>query len=331
MFASFAYFLQHPRHSLTITFSPLHPRRVVRALRTAGACLYDPWVRMRILGRFRSVRRFVSLVSRVRSSPATLLATYDLTRSAFEDLDVQTAIRCLKTDGIYVGLKLPHTLIDEVKSYAEHATCYGNGDKTCGFQNSRRADAEAQTGRRFVTSFYFNNRLSCPAIARLVLDEKLQAIAAGYLGRKPVFLGSQVWWSYAENSAPCGRIEYGQTYHFDLDDYAFVKFFFYLTDVDERSGPHVYVRGTTRRLKLRHQRVVRRMSDEEVESVYGTENVQILCGKAGDGFVEDTYGIHKGIPPTGRDRLLLQIQYGLTDYRQQSDEIDPRLLHTIEC
>lgn len=99
-----------------------------------------------------------------------------------------------------------------------------------------------------------------------------------------------------------------QAFHRDADDWRFIKVFMYLTDVDEGSGPHVYVRGTHLEpcgLRLKDY------ADEEILQSYGSERLISVTGPAGTAFTVNTHGIHKGTLPSARPRLLLQIQYSL--------------------
>jgi len=50
---------------------------------------------------------------------------------------------------------------------------------------------------------------------------------------------------------------------------------------------------------------------DEVERDYGTGKARVIAGPPGTSFVADTYGIHKGLVPTARPRLVLQAQYSL--------------------
>ena len=62
---------------------------------------------------------------------------------------------------------------------------------------------------------------------------------------------------------------------------------------------------------------------------YGADKVATIYGKAGSGFAEDTSCIHKGLAPTGRDRLILQIQFALHDFGVQHDRMEESALHQI--
>jgi hypothetical protein len=123
-----------------------------------------------------------------------------------------------------------------------------------------------------------------------------------------------MWWSFPTEMSEYQKARNAQLFHYDLDDFRFVKFFWYLTDVDETAGPHVMVLGTHDRKKIAHQLLIRRIPDDEVVAGYGTERVKEITLPAGKGFAEDTFCLHKGQAPTGKARLLLQLEFGVNDF-----------------
>ena len=279
---------------------------------------------MKVVGRFKTARALAPhLCNRGLVKPP-------LNRSSvFPAVDVATTVRRLEADGLCPGIDLPSEIVTEIRAYARSQPCFGNKVPRYGFQYAKRQEAEALAGQAFVLGGYFNTEAGCPAISGLARDPKLWEIAEQYFGTVPRHIGSQLWWSFAAPRSEEEKNFYAQLYHYDLDGYAFLKFFFYLTGVDDESGPHVGVRGTHRRKILRHRMRYMRFSDAEVERCYGAENVTAMYGKAGTGFAEDTYCIHKGEPPTGRDRLILQIQFGLHDYGVQHDRVDDSVLQYV--
>jgi hypothetical protein len=60
--------------------------------------------------------------------------------------------------------------------------------------------------------------------------------------------------------------------------------------------------------------MIRRLPDDEVASAYGADSIERFCLSGGSGFFEDTYCLHKGQSPTGRERLLLAFNYGINDF-----------------
>ena len=113
------------------------------------------------------------------------------------------------------------------------------------------------------------------------------------------------WWSYATGMGA----QQAENFHRDVDDWRFVKLFVYLTDVTLGSGPHKYVLHSAPQNKLTE---IRRLEDEEVAQSFGQENIRTMTATAGEGFLEDTYGIHKGQPVQSGHRLLFQVVYTLT-------------------
>ncbi len=146
--------------------------------------------------------------------------------------------------------------------------------------------------------------LACPHILDLINTPDLLDIAAGYLGCKPTITTVGIHWSFPGNWAPSSV----QTYHRDQEHWRFIKFFVYLTDVDMDSGAHRFLLGSHRsmgRLRLASY------SNEEVEEGFGQGKVRTVIGKKGTNFAEDTWGIHRGIMPVTRARLMVDVMYAV--------------------
>jgi hypothetical protein len=124
-----------------------------------------------------------------------------------------------------------------------------------------------------------------------------------------------MWWSFAASADPKQQMDVGQGFHYDLDGYRALAFFFYLTDVGSSNGAHLYIRGSHVQKSLRHLvSLYRGREDAEIEKYYEPERQVIVCGPAGFGFAEDIFGFHKGLHPNSGDRLILQVRYGIRDY-----------------
>ncbi|MGC4079554.1 MAG: hypothetical protein QM702_21435 [Rubrivivax sp.] len=247
----------------------------------------------------------------------------------FPDLDIDAHVRTMKKDGISPGLELPRGTFDEIRAWADATTVYGNICQTWGFDpTSSRADAEAKAGKRFTVGHYFNTH-ECSAIDRLTRDPVLEEIARRYVGPRAKYLSTHMWWSYANDVGDSDRNAYAQQYHFDLDDYRFMKFFFYLTDVDEESGPHTYMRGTHHAKKLKDLFPMRRFTDDEVHAQWGRDRGTKVYGSAGSGFIVDTFGIRKGTPPRKRNRLVLEFEWGHHYYGFGNDVVAKSDLKTL--
>ncbi len=132
-------------------------------------------------------------------------------------------------------------------------------------------------------------------IASQYLETKKFSINAAYFLSNPLEISEQEKYSNA------------QYFHWDNDFRKFLKLYIYLTDVDEVSGPHVFIPGTHKN-KLNEHKLCRLFKDSDIYSAY--KNKIIFKGFAGSSFFVDSYGIHKGETPTARSRLILNVHYG---------------------
>jgi hypothetical protein len=270
------------------------------------------WLLMYALSRFIIVRRLMKLVSQKNQSQVN---SKDKSHSSiFDDLNTDYVINLLKTEGFCIPFSLPDNIIKEVLNFARISYLHGNGDSNIRFRYGEKKYVESKQSRPFIISNYEDASL-CPAIKKIANDPKLLEIANKYLGAEPICKVTRLWWSFPVEATPDELIKVGQVFHYDLDDYNALNFFFYLTDVDSTSGPHVCIRGSHTNKKFSHQLALRRRrSDEEMIDYYGAENILAIDGKAGLGIVEDPFCFHKGTLPSSKERLTLQITFTLNSY-----------------
>jgi hypothetical protein len=269
---------------------------------------------MRKVARFEFARNWISSFYRRKDKSFEIGEN----PSVFEDLKVNETVASLEKNSYCLGLNLPKDVVKELLDYAKSTVCYADRDPELGFLYSEKEQVEAKLGKQLRLGSYFNAK-DCPAVKKLERDPGLLAIAAKFLGAPPVHMATEIWWSFPVTATPIEQLKAAQVFHYDLDDYRFIKFFFYLTDVDLSSGPHILIRGSHRNKKFLHQLLGVRCAskdDKEIVDAYGAENLVTICGSAGLGFVEDSMCFHKGTVPTERERLLLQIEYALNDYGQ---------------
>ena len=133
----------------------------------------------------------------------------------------------------------------------------------------------------------------------------------------PILIETRLWWTFvleeAVNKSLSPSLPY--TFHYDLEDYRFIKFMFYLKNIDKSGGSHVCVKGSHKKKKLSDQlSLMRETSEQEIFDYYGTEKVKTICGEAGLGFVEDFYCFHRAILPISQDRLILEVKFAMNNY-----------------
>ena len=165
---------------------------------------------------------------------------------------------------------------------------------------------------------------ACPEFAQAAHDPRLLRIAEAYLECPPLVTILTAWWSYP-SAAPLGGMQY---FHHDRDDFRCLKLFAYLTDVTEDTGPHQYVDGTHDSATITHPLDTdefwewmdksHRKSEADVAGWFGKPRT--ITGPAGSTFLEDTRGIHRGVPPISGPRMVFEICYAMraksnTDYK----------------
>ena len=204
--------------------------------------------------------------------------------------------------------------------------CYADREPRQGFLLDERDRAEAVLGKPILVAQYFNTEAECDAIRRIHDDVTIQRIASEYLDGRPKLVGVDLWWTFPVDATEEDRRRHAHLFHRDVDDFRFLKFFFYVTDVGELDGPHVVVTGSHLRpldAKLRGRLSLRRLTDDEVDERFGADSVRTILGRAGEGFAEDTFGVHKGTTPVADARLILQLQFALFDYGNTDDRCSP--------
>jgi hypothetical protein len=213
-------------------------------------------------------------------------------------VDVAASLLPLKEDGIVqLGQLLTETQCAEIVAYLSDKPVH---DKTTSVD---RAFSELQPDDMGFGIHFPTNVLDCPHIMEIVSSPKIVQLAADYLGCNPTLSCLGVQWSF-----PTTTPGVAQTFHRDSEDWKYLRFLIYLTDVDDGCGPHVYVKGSHRdNLPLR----LKVYPPEEISQQYGSENFIKILGKRGTAIAADTSGIHKGELPTVKPRLVLNFLYAI--------------------
>jgi hypothetical protein len=241
------------------------------------------------------------------------------TDSYFQNVDVDSVVETLRQDGLCLDIYLPQAAVQEILEYAYSTPCFASSaiaerSPDLGFYYHQKSEAEKSLSKKIALARYFNTGSDCPAIQKLQSDPVLLEIARKYLDAKPVHQGNRLYWNFATKLTRQEKSATACMFHYDVDDYRCLKFFFYLTNVDELGGPHVCVRGSHKKKKLKHFLLRKREEDQDIVDYYGADAVEIICGQPGYGFVEYPLCFHKATAPIDHDRLLLQVQFARNDY-----------------
>lgn len=138
-----------------------------------------------------------------------------------------------------------------------------------------------------VCAYKMNHLLSNPTILNIITRKDIVSLMQAYLGCVPTITSVSMWWSKYT-----GQEFHTQKLHRDYDDFKFLAFFIYLSDVDDNNGPHVYYKNT------------HKGSEDMSEKV-------VIKGKAGTAIIGDTFALHHGQPLNSGERLLFWSRYTL--------------------
>lgn len=264
---------------------------------------------MYTFGRFSPVRSAVLFAHRVSSAAPPV----SIAPSLLDDVDADQAASLLDSHGLVTGLQLRPETLAELLRFTAGAACFADEDWHKPFDPSDRDSAEqrySQTIRAGHLAVEGSTKLQ-----GLCADPTLLSITRKYLGCEPAFLGSRIWWNFATAANAEQQMSLGQGFHYDLDGYKALAFFFYLTEVTPTTGPHICVPGSHKTKPLKSLLSLHKgRSDAEIEKWYGRDRQVSICGPAGSGFAEDIFCFHKGGHPETADRLILQLRYGLCNY-----------------
>jgi hypothetical protein len=273
------YVWERPGWALLITFGRLHwARRIERYLRSSPEDIKD-WPS--------------SLL--VKTPPRTeVMAT-------------------LATDGICQGFSLTRQCTEEIARFAAVTQCGTRENNPTFFFPPDVSAVNLRRERDVLAAYYFDAVMECSAIRHLQVDPLLTAIAETYLGQAVRNIRCRLWWNF-----PATRYDEGDLhnaaqdkFHFDLNDWRTLKFFFYISDVDELSAPHLAITGSHKRKKLMHQYTIFQGKDrKELLEYYGPESFTTILGRAGSGFSEDPFVFHTGSVAVTAPRLLLELEFG---------------------
>ena len=84
--------------------------------------------------------------------------------------------------------------------------------------------------------------LQSKTVLDLIADGSFLNAARSYLNCETVFANANLWWSFPANASIGRQSEMAQLMHYDGNWNHFINIFIYLSDVDQPSGPHTFIR-----------------------------------------------------------------------------------------
>jgi hypothetical protein len=268
------------------------------------------WAVMFLFSRINAARQLERIVS---SAPHRKPQPVEDT--VFTDLDLDKVVDTLVDEGVFQGLKLPDHIVEEIHEFAKVHPVFSKDKPTLGFLPGEIKETNAERDRDVLAAYYFETAQECPTVMKLREDPALRSIASAYLGEPALLIRTRLWWSFPAERVSDGDLHVAAQnhFHFDIDGWRTLKFFFYLTPTDDGAGPHQYIRGSHRRRKLKHQFTpTTGRPNPELEEFYPPETFVTVKGPAGFGFTEDPFVFHTGTLCKDTPRLMLEIGFGVS-------------------
>lgn len=221
--------------------------------------------------------------------------------------DVELVSNNLKAEGLAIlPWRVPESACERLEAFARKTPALPLG-------KAQRELYDPETANALRYDFAADDILRDPVASDLTFDPLFASISAAYFGCRPDFDFVTMWWTTAKGLRDLSGA--AQQFHYDMDRFCFLKFFVYLTDVDERNGPHIFVRRSHRR-KPKALRRDGRFEDAEVVQHYPESEIMRITGSRGMMFAADTRGLHKGQPVLQGDRLVLQLEFCVSRFGQ---------------
>lgn len=224
------------------------------------------------------------------------------------NLQIQKDIQTLKENGLVVlDNFVTKAQIEDIKSYLSTKLCIDRqrpGNET--FIAPRLAPKSC------IHAYYrLEEIVHIPHLLELANEKRILAIIEEIFGAKPTISMIHIWWLLSGFDTHANSNERYFThpgeFHRDVDDWSEIKLFIYLTDVNESSGPHAYI-------KKSHKWVLppkTRDLDINNPDFPIKENLIKLTGKAGLAWLENSYVLHRSLVPKNKHRLIVAVTYTL--------------------
>lgn len=265
------------------------------------------WAMMFLFSRIQAARRIERMVTGCLPKAAA-----SAVKSCLDTIDPNSAVKDLVQSGMHRPLVLPPVMIEEILEFSNTHLCYSRDNQADGFLPEDYLAVNKHRSTDLLSAYYYEQVADCPAISRLRDDPGLRIIADAYLGEEALATRVRLWWSFPAQRVTDADLHAASQdrFHFDVDGWRVLKFFFYLTPTDEDAGAHRCIVGSHHQRGLRHQfSLVSGHSTKELEKFYNPEQFVTLVGDAGFGFAEDPFSFHTGSVCRSRPRLMLELSF----------------------
>ena len=313
-------------------------RGIVQFL-TRGEADHAAWLAMlnlhcRTNGRWTD--QMTAVMRRLRPPPAPL-RPFDGLLGHFETAEIERIAAQIRRDGYYVfEQRMSEQLCDTFA--AATLNIEARTSRSEGLRH-QKAKFDPANPVGYVYDLPEEDVWKVPSGQKFLSEPLFPSLAQAYFGATPALKDFNVWWSAVKGGRPDS--DSAQMFHFDYDATPiWLKFFIYVTDVTPETGPHVFVRGSHRMQQPRMREMLSRgyvrISDEEIASVFGRENIIELAGRKGTVIAVDTLGYHKGKAPQTGARLVAQLEFATPIFAREvsaplqiPEKLEPELERTM--
>jgi ectoine hydroxylase-related dioxygenase (phytanoyl-CoA dioxygenase family) len=215
----------------------------------------------------------------------------------------------LERDGYFVfDERLPEAFCDKIADRIADADYVVRGDGIV-YDSSKLQKYDRNSPIAANYTLTRDDTTDVPEVQELVSDPTLIKVAQNYLKSKSIFTGLTLGYSARVKDEPDDNA--AQTFHWDMERIKWLRFFIYLTDVDEDTGPHCFIKGSHRAGVLPEEVYTKgyvRHGDDEILKIFGSDCYLEFTAKKGTIIAEDSRGLHKGKALNKGERLLLAFE-----------------------
>jgi len=211
---------------------------------------------------------------------------------------------------------LHKNICDEILSYAylQQHTCLARyGSQNRRYEVSGLDELQPYTLSAAMKESCIN---ASNTIHIIINDPVILGLVSFYLRTKICVRSVSFWHSFeAIDHEPYGEL--AQLFHYDLDEFRWLKLFIFLTDVSDNNGPHVFIPGSHRpgfKDPKLLSRGYARISDDDMDRYHPRSSWKYLTCSAGTLVLADTRCWHKGTAVKTGVRSLLQPEYAPTKF-----------------
>ena len=207
-------------------------------------------------------------------------------------------------------MHLKEDAVKTIRSFADSNLCTEPKHHGSFFASDIRNGRLNGNDRRVMRGLV-SNIDKCHIVDTIVRDAMLIEIARKCLGYYPTLITRHLTWSFASDldELEIQKLYPPTNFHYDVAGFNFVTASFFITDVDENTGPHIMIEKSHNRKPLQMLLRSNIQKEADVWRYYNRSQQLTIAGNAGFGFFQDPSCIHRLKLPKSSNRLILQIRY----------------------